>query len=294
MKKFMNYTLHQLQIFVEVVRFKSITKAAASMHMTQPALSIQLKNFQQQFEHPLIEIIGKKLYVTDLGNSIVEIAETILNQAQEIKYKTKEYEGLLSGRLRISSASTGKYVIPYFLSKFLMNHKSIDFTLDVSNKSSVIQNLADNIIDFALVSVLPMHLEVEEERLMPNDLYLVGDSPEFDSDRPLIFREEGSATRLAMDQYFGNVERKRLMLTSNEAVKQAVLAGIGYSILPLIGIKNELKSGSLHLIKRPDLPITTTWRLIWLKNKKRSPVAEAYLNYVRTHKKSIIDTYFAS
>jgi len=175
-----------------------------------------------------------------------------------------------------------------------MNHKSIDFTLDVSNKSSVIQNLADNIIDFALVSVLPMHLEVEEERLMPNDLYLVGDSPEFDSERPLIFREEGSATRLAMDQYFGNVERKRLMLTSNEAVKQAVLAGIGYSILPLIGIKNELKSGSLHLIKRPDLPITTTWRLIWLKNKKRSPVAEAYLNYVRTHKKSIIDTYFAS
>ena len=117
----MNYTLHQLKIFLEVVRQGTITKAADEMHMSQPALSIQLKNFQAQFDIPLTEIIGKKTHVTEFGKSISVIIENILNEAEAIKYKTKEYNGLFSGKLRISIASTGKYVIPYFLSDFLKN-----------------------------------------------------------------------------------------------------------------------------------------------------------------------------
>ena len=169
----MNYTLHQLQIFTEVVRHKSVTKAAEAMHMTQPALSIQLKNFQRQFEFPLVEILGKKLYITDFGMTIAEIAQNILQEADAIKYKTKEYSGLIAGKLRISSASTGKYVMPYFLTDFLSDHPGIDLTMDVSNKTKVIKSLADNAIDFALVSVLPTQLEVEEELLMQNQLFLV-------------------------------------------------------------------------------------------------------------------------
>lgn len=290
----MNYTLHQLQIFTEVVRHKSVTKAAEAMHMTQPALSIQLKNFQRQFEFPLVEILGKKLYVTDFGTTIAEIAQNILQEADAIKYKTKEYSGLIAGKLRISSASTGKYVMPYFLTDFLADHPGIDLTMDVSNKTKVIKSLADNAIDFALVSVLPTQLEVEEELLMQNQLFLVGNTAEFDSNRPLIYREEGSATRVAMDHYFSKrTDRKGLKLTSNEAVKQAVIAGLGYSILPVIGIKNELSRGQLHIIDSPGLPITTNWRLIWLKNKKLSSVAQAYLADVRQNKKRIIEQYFS-
>lgn len=289
----MNYTLHQLQIFLEVVRQQSITRAAEEMHMTQPALSIQLKNFQNQFDIPLTEVIGRQLYITDFGKSIAVLAENVLREANAIRYKTKEYEGLVVGKLRISSASTGKYVIPYFLSGFLQQHPGIDLILDVSNKSRVIQNLQNNEIDFALVSVLPEEVDVMEEQLVQNRLYLVGSEAKFDPKTPLIYREEGSATRKAMDAYFGqNKERKSLTLTSNEAVKQAVIAGLGCSILPLIGIRNELMNEQLHIIPSKELPMVTNWRLIWLKKKKLSPVAEAYLQYISSHKYEIVSKMF--
>ncbi len=290
----MNYTLHQLQVFLEVVRQKSITKAARKMHMTQPALSIQLKNFQTQFDIPLTEIVGKKLYVTDFGHSIAELAENVLREADAIKYKTKEYKGLFTGQLKIASASTGKYVIPYFLSGFLREHSGVDLVLDVTNKTQVVSSLKKNEIDFAVVSVVPDDINVEEEALLENRLYLVGNTAHFDQDRPLIFRETGSATRLAMDRYLGGGKRrKRIELTSNEAIKQAVIAGLGYSIIPLIGIKNELSRKELHIIPKKSLPITTTWRLVWLKNKKLSPVAQAYLAYVQSNKSQIVQDSFA-
>jgi len=289
----MNYTLHQLQIFLEVVRQKSVTRAAEEMHMTQPALSIQLKNFQNHFDIPLTEKVGKRLQVTDFGHAIAELAENVIREADNIRYKTREYNGLFAGKLKISSASTGKYVIPYFLSPFLEIHPGIDLELDVSNKTTVVQNLKDNEIDFAFVSVLPEQIDVDEEILLENKLYLVGNTPELRNDRPLIYREEGSATRIAMNTYFGKEkERKNLKLTSNEAVKQAVVAGIGYSILPLIGIKNELSNGELHVIESKGLPIVTNWRLIWLKQKKLSPISKAFLQYIRGKKYEIIHNDF--
>lgn len=288
----MNYTLHQLKIFLEVTKQQSITKAAEEMHMTQPALSIQLKNFQAQFDIPLTEIIGKKLYVTEFGESIAEIAQNIINEADAIKYKTKEYNGLFTGNLKISSASTGKYVAPYFLTEFIKEHSGIDLILDVSNKTWVVKSLEKNEIDFALVSKLPENLEVEEELLLENKLYLVGSDQKLNKKKPLIHREDGSATRMAMDKHFGKTKRKTMQLTSNEAVKQAVIAGLGYSILPLIGIKNELSNNQLYIIPTKGLPIITNWRLIWLKNKKMSPIAEAYLEHIRANKAEIIQQNF--
>ncbi|MCB0664376.1 MAG: LysR family transcriptional regulator [Saprospiraceae bacterium] len=290
----MNYTLHQLQIFLEVVKQESITKASEKLHMTQPAVSIQLKNFQKQFDIPLTEVIGKKLYVTDFGKSIAEIAENVLKEADALINKTKDFRGLLTGNLRISSASTGKYVIPYFLSGFLHKHPDIDLTLDVSNKTTVLKHLENNEIDFALVSVLPRGLEIQEELLLENKLFLVSSTPKLQKNRSLIYREPGSATRSAMDKYFeDHTARKSIELTSNEAVKQAVIADLGYSIIPLIGIKNELKSKQMFIISAKGLPLVTHWRLIWLKNKKLSPVANAYLEYLRSNKDKITDEHFA-
>ncbi len=301
----MNYTLHQLQVFNKVVKNQSITKAAQELLLTQPAVSIQLKNFQEQFEIPLIEVIGKKVYVTDFGAEIAEAAEVILNEVYAINYKSALHKGQLAGRLKVSIVSTGKYVMPYFLTDFIHENESVELVMDVTNKQQVIESLEKNEVDFSLVSVLPKNITVDCELLLPNQLYLVGKpeknvlKPKTGSEilesMPLLYREKGSATRQAMETFIEKnkvTSRKKIALTSNEAVKQAVIAGLGYSIMPLIGIKNELLNKQLEIIPMESLPITTNWYIIWLKNKKLSRVATAYLEYIRSHKNDIIKQHF--
>ncbi|MFT6282473.1 MAG: DNA-binding transcriptional LysR family regulator, partial [Salibacteraceae bacterium] len=156
----MNYTLHQLKIFLEISQSKSITRTAEKLYLTQPAISIQLKNFQDQFSIPLTEVVGRKLYVTDFGMEIAKAAKKIIEEVDAINYKTLSYKGKLSGKLRISVASTGKYVMPYFLSEFIREHKGVELIMDVTNKSKVVRSLELNEVDFALVSVLPKKLSV--------------------------------------------------------------------------------------------------------------------------------------
>lgn len=301
----MNYTLHQLQIFLEISRSQSITKTAEKLHLTQPAVSIQLKNFQNQFSIPLTEVVGRKLFITDFGMEIAQAAESILQEIDSINYKISSYQGQLTGRLKISVASTGKYVMPYFLSQFMMQNKGIDLIMDVTNKSEVVNSMERNEVDFALVSVVPEKLKVDTVELMPNQLYLIGGrslqlpngitKKSIFEKFPMIYREEGSATRNAMEKYIteqGYRVRKKIMLTSNEAVKQAVIAGLGFSIMPLIGIKNELNNGDLRIIPLRGLPISSTWCLAWLKAKNLSPAAQAYLEYVKLQKEKITSTHF--
>ena len=137
----MHYTLHQLQVFLKITELKSITKASEALFLTQPAVSIQLKNFQDQFEIPLTEIIGRKLYVTDFGNEIALAAQNIVNEVYAINYKTLAFKGQLSGRLKISIVSTAKYIMPYFLTDFLKINSEIELLLDVTNKAKVIESL---------------------------------------------------------------------------------------------------------------------------------------------------------
>jgi len=300
----MNYTLHQLQVFLKITQTKSITKAAEALHLTQPAVSIQLRNFQDQFDIPLTEIVGKQLYVTDFGREIALAAENIINEVHSINYKTLAYKGILSGKLKISAVSTGKYVMPYFLSKFINVNSGIEFEVDVTNKAKVIKSLLNNEVDFALVSTVPDDIKVESELLMKNDLYLIANK-DFDSKPtikdmlsqvPLLYRETGSATRISMENFLlaNKINpNTKIQLTSNEAVKQAVIAGLGLSIMPLIGIKNELENGELKIVPVPKLPITTNWRLIWLKSKKMSPVANAYLEFVKQNKEEIYSNSFS-
>jgi DNA-binding transcriptional LysR family regulator len=302
----MNYTLNQLHIFLKIVQTQSVTKASEELHLTQPAVSIQLKNFQDQFDIPLTEVVGRKIYITDFGKEIAEAAENIINQVYAINYKTLAFKGQLAGRLKISVVSTGKYVMPYFLADFIKQHAGIELQMDVTNKLKVIESLENNEVDFALVSILPTSLPIEKLDLLQNKLFLVGSTPlkfkkstsikEIFKDLPLIFREKGSGTRQTM---VGFIERnkisvlKKMELTSNEAVKQALLAGLGYSIMPLIGIKNELHNHDLHIIPIKDLPITTTWSLIWLKGKKHSPVSLSFLDYLQKEKEQIVHDKFS-
>ncbi len=301
----MNYTLNQLQVFLKIAETGSITKAAKELHLTQPAVSIQLKNFQDQFDIPLTELVGRKIYITDFGKEIAEAAENIINQVYAINYKTLAYKGQLFGKLKISVVSTGKYVMPYFLSGFINQHEGVELRMDVTNRTQVIQSLENNEVDFALVSIVPQGMKVERLDLFQNKLFLIGNteagikkernSKAIFKDLPLIFREKGSGTRQTMEMFIENNDipaLKRLELTSNEAVKQAVLAGLGFSIMSLVGIKNELHNNDLQIIPVEGLPITTIWSLIWLQNKKHSPVANSFLEYMRKEKSHIIQSKF--
>ena len=302
----MNYTLNQLQIFVKIVQTKSVTKASEELHLTQPAVSIQLKNFQEQFEIPLTEVIGRKIHITEFGHEIAEAAENILNQVYAINYKTLAHKGQLTGRLKISVVSTGKYIMPYFLADFMKQHSGVELLMDVTNKNKVVESLVNNEVDFALVSILPTTLKIEKMDLLQNKLFLVNDKKtkfkknitisEIFKDFPLIFREKGSGTRQNMESFIesNNISvLKKMELTSNEAVKQAILAGLGCSVMPLIGIRSELQNDELQIIPVKGLPIITTWSLIWLKGKKHSPVSLSFLDYLIKEKAQIVHDKFS-
>ena len=301
----MNYTLHQLQVLVKVAELKSVTKASEALHLSQPAVSIQLKNLQENFDIPLIEVIGRQIYITEFGEEVVKSAQEILNQVNDINYKTHAYKGQLVGKLTISVVSTGKYVMPYFLGEFMNANQGIELKMDVTNRLKVLKSLEENELDFALLSTIPKNLKIKKEYLMPNTLAWMSGTA-FNSDTednietlksyPLIYREYGSATRRAMETFVKQnnfLSGKRLELTSNEAVKQATIAGLGVTLMPIIGLKNELHSKVVKVIPVKDCPITTEWNLVWLHNKKLSPVAEAYLNFVKEEKQRIITANFS-
>ncbi len=301
----MHYTLNQLQVFLKVAQTQSVTKASEQLHLTQPAVSIQLKNFQAQFDIPLTEVVGRKIYITEFGKEIAEAAAEIINQVNGINQKSLQYKGQLAGRLKITIVSTAKYVMPYFLSEFLRRNPGVELLMDVTNKQRVVESLEDNEVDFSMVSILPQKLNLEHIDLLPNKLYMVGNSrSSFDESRSLeaqfdelnwIYREKGSGTRQMMESF---VEQnhwaiaKKLELTSNEAVKQAVIAGLGFSIMPLIGLKNELNNGDIKIFPVTGLPMATMWQLVWVKGKKHSPVAQAFISYIKRESTTLIQKNF--
>jgi DNA-binding transcriptional LysR family regulator len=304
----MNYTLHQLRIFLSVVEHQSVSKAADALFLTQPAVSIQLKKLQEQFEIPLTERIGRQLYITRFGEEIAEVCRQMLAADKRIDETINRHQGLLSGDIHVATVSTGKYVMPYLLSGFVAQYPQVRVRMDVTNKYRVVEALAENQTDFALVSVLPDNMQLETIPLMSNHLFLVGNAketakldkaflePNALSQLPLIFREPGSATLVAMEQFILEHRisaQKMLSLTSNEAVKQAVNAGLGFSIMPLIGLRNDLLAGELQLIPVRGLPIQTTWMLVYRKGKGLSPAQQAFLDYLETHKAELITEHFS-
>ncbi len=291
----MNYTIHQLRVYLKIVEFQSITQASQELNMTQPSVSIQLKNFQDQFSIPLTELYRRRLHITDFGYEIAEMAQKVMEDLENLKFKTKEYEGILTGKIRISSASTGKYLVPYFIKDFFSIHEGIDLVLDITNRSQVLNSLKKHEIDFAVISIMPDDLDLEYIDLLENYLYLVGPSKIKGSDH-YIFREEGSVTRKIMSDYFSKDKmknRKKLELTSNEAVKQAVLAGLGVSILPIVGIKHEILEGSLRIIPTKKLPIKTQWKLVWLKGRKLTPASKAFVEFIQKNALQVCEEHFS-
>lgn len=302
----MNYTLHQLEIFLKIVEFQSVTKASEALYLTQPAVSIQLKKFQEQFKIPLFEVVGRRIYITEFGNEVAEAGKKIMDEVKIMDYKALEYQGELAGKLKIAIVSTAKYVMPYFISDFINENRGVDLAMDVTNKADVVRALEQNEVDFAMVSTIPKKLKINRIELMENKLFMVGrkefkqkgkllSKSEFQK-LPLIYREQGSATRLAMEKFIKSKKistYKTMELTSNEALKQAVISGLGYSIMPIIGIKNALVNEGLKIIPVKGLPITTNWNLIWLSSKNMSRIAKSLIDHINENKNSVIEKHFS-
>ncbi len=290
----MKYTLHQLQIFVRLSRTFSVTRTAEELNMSQPAVSIQLKNFQSNFASPLTEFVHKRIYLTEFGRTVAAKAEEVLRSTEGVNQCLAAYQGEITGPLRISTVSTGKYIAPYLLAPYIRQHPSVDISLNVSNKTQVLAELTTNEIDLALVSLKP-EMRLKEYVLMENEFVLVGSKPPVSAepwspdrlgDIPILFREPGSATRQIMERYLqhhGVMVKRSLELTSNEAIKQSIMAGLGYSIMPKVSILAALEEGWLFIQPIKGLPIKNQWSFIWPEGKKLSPQAQAFLDNVHEH-----------
>lgn len=303
----MNISLTQLRALKAIAVQESITGAAKSLNMTQPAVSIQLKNLQEQFEVPLTEIIGKRIHITEFGQELVEMADRIFDEVAQIEQKMLGLKGLLGGKIRISAVSTGKYIIPYLMADFMKIHPHVEISLEVSNRYSVLAHLQENTTDLALISVSPpSDLSFDSITLEENKWYLAC-APELAekfqtqidannwSKVPFILREKGSGTRLKMEEFFKSRNIKvdsKMELATNEAVKQAVMAGLGASILSNFSMSQEIEDRRITLLKYPDLPIKSMWKLIWLKQKKHSPAVLAFIRWLSENKKSVFHSHF--
>ena len=302
----MNITLHQLKAFQAIAKFHSITKAAEAMSMTQPAVSIQLKNLQEQFEVPLTEIIGKRIHITEFGHELVDTADRIFGELGQIEEKMLELKGLLGGKIRISAVSTGKYIIPYLMADFMKIHPHVEISLEVSNRNKVLAHLQENSTDLALVSLLPEELDLESIQLAENKWFLACAPENKESYQAYIYagawdkvrfvlREKGSGTRTIMEKFFNDRDipvENRLELTTNEAVKQALMAGLGTSLLSNYSMAQEIKEGRIALLEFPELPLKSDWKLIWLKQKKHSPAVKAFIHWLSENRKEVLSKHF--
>ncbi|WP_297335362.1 LysR family transcriptional regulator [Algoriphagus sp.] len=302
----MNISFTQLRALQAIEKYQSITKAAKMLNMTQPAVSMQLKNLQEQFDVPLTEIIGKQIHITEFGQEIVGMADRIFSEMDQIEQRMLELKGLLAGKIRISAVSTGKYIIPYLVADFLKIHPHVEVSLEVSNRYKVLSHVEENSTDLALVSISPDDLDLENIILAENHWHLAS-SPEHAARYqklieegnwqkiPFILREQGSGTRVMMEKFFRERDihiQSKMELATNEAVKQAIMAGLGISLLSNFSMSKEVKDGRIKLLPLDGLPLAAKWKLIWLKQKKHPPAVLAFIRWISEYKEKVFNDHF--
>lgn len=291
----MDFTLHQLYVFGMVARFKSITRASTELHMTQPAVSIQIKKLQNAIDVPLIEIIGRKLYLTEAGEYLYELYKTVYNELETFDAQISQLKGGLKGSLTITAASTAKYFLPYLLGEFQKRYPQIEIFLKVTNHYEVLNHLENNEYNLAILTQIPEDDTLEAIPFMENPLLIcapydhpLGDKKNLPVEElkndPFIYREFGSGTRMVMERYLKkhNIHARPVMeLGTNEAIKQAIMAGIGISLISKLSLQNEDILKRIRILDVKDLPIITHWHVLYRKDKKLTPVTQNFVSFLQ-------------
>ena len=295
----MHTTFRQLQLFLALAETGSITAAARACHVTQPTVSMQLKDLADSVGLPLYAQLGKRLQLTDAGEALVSAAQSMSDEWAAFEQKINGLKGLTQGRLRIAVVSTAKYFVPGMLGTFCARHPDVDIALQVLNRDGVVARLRDHRDDLYIMSMPPSDMELEQQVFLPNPLVVIAPSAHTLAGRksvPLamlakqrfILREHGSGTRMACDAHFaalGFQPNVRLELGSNEAIKHSVAAGLGLAVLSRHALGRRADGDGVKELKVQGFPAQSNWFILHPKDRGPSPIAIEFLAHLRASAK---------
>ncbi len=294
-------SIRQLQVFESVARHLSHSRAAAELYLSQPAVSMQIKQAESAVGLPLFDQIGKKLHLTAAGNELLRYARSVLQLMQEMETVFDEMKGLERGHLNISVVSTANYFMPQLLAKFIRAHPKIQVSLSVANRDAVIRQLKENTADLAIMGQPPEGTDMRAEAFMENPLVVIAapDHPLTKAGKILprqlaretfLLREQGSGTRGVVERYFAGHKLAlpaHMEMDTNEAIKQSVQAGMGIGIISRHGIEMELETNRLVILDADRFPIVRHWYIVNRKDKRPSNAAQEFERFLLEESQSM-------
>ncbi len=291
----MNLTFRQLEVFEAVARLLSYTQASKELHLSQPAVSMQIKQLEENVGIALFEQLGRKIYLTEAGREMYHYCRSISQQLEEAEEVLEQLKGLKTGRLEVTVATTANAFATRMLAMFSRQHEGVTVSLDVTNREHLLRQLAENEKDIAIMGRPPEDAELVTEAFADNPLVVVA-APEHPlakeasliplyklHDETFVVREQGSGTRTAMQRFFdehGLSITSSMEMNENEAIKQSVQAGMGLGVVSIHTIELELETNRLVILNVEDFPIMRHWYLVHRKDKRLSPVAQAFRVFV--------------
>jgi DNA-binding transcriptional LysR family regulator len=296
-------TFRQLEVFEAIARLGSFTRAAEELFLTQPTVSMQIKKLTEAVGLPLFEHVGKKIYLTDAGRELHHTSREIFKHFSNFEMAVADMKGLKQGTLRLAVVTTAKYFAPRLLGPFCQQYPGIQVSLKVSNRERVLERLADNQDDLYILGQPPQELDAVAEAFLDNPLVLLAPAnhPLKDTrnipltriaEEPFLMREPGSGTRIAAERLFAEqgIELKvRMELGSNEAIKQAIVGGLGVSVLSKHTLSLDAPMRQLTILDVQGFPIERQWYAAYPAGKQLSIVARTFLDYLKQAPKHISD-----
>ncbi len=286
-------TFRQLEIFEAIARLGSFTRASAELHLTQPTVSMQIKKLTEIIGVPLFEQVGKKIYLTEDGEELAQATRAVFGIMDRFVMSVDERQGLKKGQLRLMAISTASYFAPRLLGEFAKLYPGVDVSLRVTNKDQVLASIANNLDDLYLLGQPPEDMEVVVTPIMNNPIVVLA-APDHPlagqraitlqrlSEEPWLMREAGSGTRRAIERLFadrGLALTTRMELGSNEAIKQAILAGLGVSALSQQALVLH-PPGQFAVLDVLGFPIQRQWYAVYPAGRQLSVVARAFMDFL--------------
>jgi LysR family transcriptional regulator, low CO2-responsive transcriptional regulator len=290
-----NSTLRQLELFEAIARLGSFTRAAEELFLTQPTVSMQIKKLTDTIGMPLFEQIGKKIYLTDIGHELHQTCRDIAEHMSNFEMIVSDMKGMKTGKLRLAVVTTAKYFAPRLLGTFCQKYPGVDVSLKVSNRERLLERMASNLDDLYILGQPPNDVDVVAEAFLENNLVVIApaDHPLAGkkniplarlADEPFLLRESGSGTRIAIERAFDDAGLKvnvRMELGSNEAIKQAVIGGLGISILSTHTLEPGTANEQLVVLDVRGFPIRRHWYYVYPVGKHPSIIAKTFIEHLK-------------
>ncbi len=287
-------TLRQFKVFETLSQHESVVRTAEALHLTPPAVSIQVRQLADAVGHPLVEQIGKQLYLTAHGRLVALACRDIFDRLESLDQELAGLQGLERGTLSVAIITTASYFLPRLLGDFCGEHPDIAVALHVGNRETILGRMERNEDDLYILGQPPDDARISAAPFAPNLLYAVatpehplagqtGVTPDRLAREPFLARERGSGTRLAAEDFFARLGLKpriRMELGSNEAIKQSIAGHLGYSILSESAIRGELDRGELVRLDVVGLPLVRQWYAAHPRTKVLSPATRAFLRFL--------------